>query len=276
VISARFAAVDQAAAFEEQEHWDRRLSTLLQSRPGRHLDVGDRRPLVCAETARIAGSHSSSSVTAGAQAIRRRGHSAVPVRRRRAGRSGLELPRQTAANFGFNLVWPVSRLFREKRGPGTKGRRMQLLATYTFGQALLTVLEFMLLILWIWLAITVIMDLFRSHDLNGWKKAFWLVLIVLLPLLGVLIYVIARGDEMKAHGISDQRQQEIASIAELEDLKDRGILTDEEFQRVKRQRKLSQQAPPSPDDDIAELEGLRDRGLLTEEEFKRAKEKALA
>ena len=128
-----------------------------------------------------------------------------------------------------------------------------LLATYTFGQALLTVLEFMLLILWIWLAITVIMDLFRSHDLNGWKKAFWLVLIVLIPLLGVLIYVIARGDEMKAHGVSDQRQQEVASIAELEDLKDRGILTDEEFQRVKRQRKLSQQAPPSPDDDT-ELE----------------------
>lgn len=153
---------------------------------------------------------------------------------------------------------------------------MHLFADYTFGQALLTVLEFMLLILWIWLAITVITDVFRSHDLNGWKKAFWLVLIVLLPLLGVLIYVIARGDEMKAHQVSDQRVQEIASIAELEDLKDRGILTDEEFQRVNSQRKLSQQAPPSPDDDIAELEALRDRGLLTEEEFERAKKKALA
>jgi cytochrome c-type biogenesis protein CcmH/NrfG len=153
---------------------------------------------------------------------------------------------------------------------------MQLLADYSFGQALLTVLEFMLLILWIWLAITVIMDVFRSHDLNGWKKAFWLVLIVLLPLFGVLIYVIARGDEMQAHQVSDQRVQEIASIAELEDLKDRGILTDEEFQRAKSQRELSQQAPPSPDNDVAELEGLRDRGLLTEEEFERAKAKALA
>jgi hypothetical protein len=153
---------------------------------------------------------------------------------------------------------------------------MHLLATYTFGQALLTVLEFTLLILWLWLAITVIMDVFRSHDLNGWKKAFWLVLIVLLPLLGVLVYVIARGDEMKAHQISDQRQQEIAAIAELEDLRDRGILTDAEFQRVKSERKLSQQVPPSPDDDIAELEGLRDRGLLTDEEFNRAKGKALA
>jgi phospholipase D-like protein/putative oligomerization/nucleic acid binding protein len=153
---------------------------------------------------------------------------------------------------------------------------MPLIAAYTFGQVLLSVLEFMLLVLWIWLAITVIMDVFRSHDLNGWKKAFWLVLIVLLPLVGVLIYVIARGDELKAHKLSDERQQEIASIAELEDLRDRGILTDEELERAKRRRKLSLAAPPSPDDDIADLEALRDRGLLTEEEFEHAKGKALA
>jgi Phospholipase_D-nuclease N-terminal/Short C-terminal domain len=153
---------------------------------------------------------------------------------------------------------------------------MQLFATYTFGQALLTVLELALLFLWIWLAITVVIDLFRSHDLSGWAKAGWLVLIVLVPLLGVLVYVITRSDKMKAHQVSDARQQEIASIAELADLKDRGILTDEEFRRVSRQRRLSQSAPPSPDDDVAELEGLRDRGLLTEEEFKRAREKALA
>jgi ABC-type multidrug transport system fused ATPase/permease subunit len=153
---------------------------------------------------------------------------------------------------------------------------MQLLATYTFGQALLTVLELALLFLWIWIAITVVIDIFRSHDLSGWAKAGWLVLIVLLPLLGVLIYVIARSDQMKAHRVSDERQQEIASVAELEDLKDRGILSDQEFQRVERQRKLSQQAPPSPDNDVAQLESLRDRGLLTEDEFKRAKERALA
>ncbi len=58
------------------------------------------------------------------------------------------------------------------------------------------------------------------------------MLIVLLPLLGVLIYVIARGDEMKAHAVSDQRQQEIASIAALEGLRDRGLLTEEEFKRA--------------------------------------------
>ena len=87
----------------------------------------------------------------------------------------------------------------------------------------------------------------------------------------MLIYVIARSDKMKAHQVSDARQQEIASIAELADLKDRGILTDAEFQRIKGQRQLSQEPPPSPDDDIAELESLKDRGLLTEEEFQSAR-----
>jgi hypothetical protein len=153
---------------------------------------------------------------------------------------------------------------------------MQLFATYTFGQTLLTVLELALVVLWIWLAVTVVIDVLRSHDLSGWAKAAWLVLIVLLPLLGVLVYIIARNDKMKAHQVSDARQQEIASIAELADLKDRGILTDEEFARVTAQRQLSRGAPPSPDEDIAELENLKERGLLSEEEFQRAKAKAMA
>jgi Phospholipase_D-nuclease N-terminal/Short C-terminal domain len=153
---------------------------------------------------------------------------------------------------------------------------MQLFATYTFGQALLTVLELALLVLWIWLAVTVVVDVFRSHDLTGWAKAGWLVLIILVPLLGVLVYVIARNDKMKAHQVSDGRQQEVAFIAEVEDLKNRGILTDEQFQRVTTQRKLSKEAPPSPDDDIAELETLKDAGLLSEDEFERAKSKASA
>ena len=153
---------------------------------------------------------------------------------------------------------------------------MHLLATYTFGQALLTVLELALLFLWIWLAVTVVMDVLRSHDLTGWAKAGWLVLIVLVPLLGVLIYVIARNDKMKAHQVSDERQQEVAFVAEVEDLKNRGILTDEQFQRVKAQRRLSTEAPPSPDDDIAELERLKEAGVLTEDEFQRARAKAMA
>lgn len=153
---------------------------------------------------------------------------------------------------------------------------MELLATYTFGQALLTVLEFALLILWIWLAVTVVVDVFRSHDLSGWAKAGWIVLIVLLPLLGVLIYVIARGDKMKAHEVSGERLQAQAFNADVEDLRDRGILTDEQVQRARSESKPITSARPSRDDDVAELEVLRDRGILSDEEFQRAKKKALS
>lgn len=153
---------------------------------------------------------------------------------------------------------------------------MELLATYTFGQALLTVLEFALLVLWIWLAVTVVVDVFRSHDLSGWAKAGWVVLIVLLPLLGVLIYVIARGDKMKAHEVSQERLQERAFISDVEDLRTRGILTDDEVQRARTKSQPITSARPSPDDDVAELEVLRDRGILSDEEFKSAKQRALA
>jgi predicted membrane channel-forming protein YqfA (hemolysin III family) len=115
---------------------------------------------------------------------------------------------------------------------------MELFATYTFGQALLTVLEFALLFLWIAMAVTVVVDIFRSHDLSGWAKAGWIVLIVLLPLVGVLIYAIARGDNMKAHEVSGERLQARAFIADAEDLRDRGVLSDEEFQHAK-QRALA-------------------------------------
>ncbi|MFZ0379339.1 MAG: PLD nuclease N-terminal domain-containing protein [Solirubrobacteraceae bacterium] len=153
---------------------------------------------------------------------------------------------------------------------------MEMLATYTFGQALLTVLEFALLCLWIWAAVTVVIDVMRSHDLSGWAKAAWIALIIVIPLLGVLVYVIARGDKMKAHEISGQRLQERAFIADVEDLRDRGILTDQEVQRARSKSQPTTDARPSPDDDAAELEVLRDRGILSDEEFKSAKQRALA
>ena len=130
--------------------------------------------------------------------------------------------------------------------------------------------------LWIWIAVTVVVDIFRSHDLSGWAKAGWIVLIVLLPLLGVLIYVIARGDNMKAHEVSGERQQERAFNADVEDLRDRGILTAEQVQRARSRSQPITGARPSPDDDVAELEVLRDRGILSDEEFQHAKQRALA
>ena len=71
---------------------------------------------------------------------------------------------------------------------------------YSFGEALLTVLEVAVLLVWIWVAITVIADLFKGGDLSGAAKAGWILPIVLTPLVGVLLYVVARGDTMKGHG----------------------------------------------------------------------------
>jgi Phospholipase_D-nuclease N-terminal/Short C-terminal domain len=127
-----------------------------------------------------------------------------------------------------------------------------MVATYTFGQALLTVLEFALLFMWIWVAISVVTDVFRSKDLSGGAKAAWVLLIVIVPLFGVLVYLIARGDKMREHELVDQRDEETAA------------------------RSYIRSAAATPADDITELEHLKDRGIIDEAEFRRAKEKALA
>src|SRR5579864_5726351 len=79
-----------------------------------------------------------------------------------------------------------------------------LLATFTFGDALLTTLEFAFLFLWIWIAVGVVFDVFRSHDLSNGAKALWLLFIFLLPLLGVLMYLLVRGHTMHEHRAADQ------------------------------------------------------------------------
>jgi uncharacterized membrane protein YcjF (UPF0283 family) len=129
---------------------------------------------------------------------------------------------------------------------------MPVLASFTFGDALLTALELALLFIWIWIAIGVVVDIFRSHDLSGWAKAAWLLLIVILPMIGVLIYLIARGHKMSEHAVRHAEAQDAAF------------------------RTYVRSAAVSPADDIAKLEDLRSRGVLSDEEFERAKTKALA
>jgi hypothetical protein len=143
---------------------------------------------------------------------------------------------------------------------------MRVLASITFGQVLLTVLEIALLATWIWVAVSVITDVYRSPDLSPAAKAGWIFVIVLIPLVGVMLYVIARGEKMSEHEIGGERQ--------LADLRDREVLTDDEFRRASERRKGRTAA--SRADDIAALEALRDQGVLTDDEFKRAKEKAAA
>ena len=115
----------------------------------------------------------------------------------------------------------------------------------------LTMLYFFLFVIWIWLLIMVFMDIFRSHDLGGWSKALWAIFIIILPFLGVFIYLIARGGKMHERAAQEAAQQQKAfdqyvkeaagtsgastadQLSKLSDLKSQGVLTDTEFEAQK-------------------------------------------
>jgi hypothetical protein len=122
------------------------------------------------------------------------------------------------------------------------------LAEYTFGQALLTVLEIFLLVAWFWILITVISDLFRDHEMSGWGKAAWVFFLIVLPFLGTLIYLIARGEGMRERTIKEQAEarkhfdsyvretagtSSVDELHKLSELKQRGDISQEEFERAK-------------------------------------------
>ena len=117
-----------------------------------------------------------------------------------------------------------------------------------------TILMVFLWVLWFWVLITVFIDLFRSRDLSGWAKALWFVFILVLPLIGVLVYLIARGGKMHEHA---------AREAELQD---------QQFRRYVQEAAGSQGSA----DRLAKLADLRDRGVITAGEFEREKAKILA
>ncbi len=112
-----------------------------------------------------------------------------------------------------------------------------------------TMLWFFLFFIWIWILITVFADIFRSHDIGGFAKALWVIFVIIVPFLGVLIYLIARGKGMHEREVqrADRQEQEFRGyvqdvagtsgtadqLAKLADLKDRGVLSDAEFEAEK-------------------------------------------
>jgi hypothetical protein len=114
-----------------------------------------------------------------------------------------------------------------------------------------TMLWLFLWIAWIVILFRVIVDIFRSHDMGGWGKALWTIFVVLLPFLGVFVYLIARGRSMTERDIEQARAQEAAfrsyvqdaagssgggtadELAKLADLRSRGVITDAEFEQQK-------------------------------------------
>jgi ABC-type multidrug transport system fused ATPase/permease subunit len=115
---------------------------------------------------------------------------------------------------------------------------------------------FFLWIIWIWILITVFIDIFRSHDLSGWAKTLWFLFVLFIPLIGVLVYLIARGGKMHEHAVRQAQQQ------------------DQEFRQYVQQAAAS--SPASTADQLSKLADLRDRGVISAEEFEREKAKVLA
>ncbi len=116
------------------------------------------------------------------------------------------------------------------------------MSSYPLLNVFLSMLWFFLWTLWIFLVVWIAVDIFRSDDLSGWAKAGWFVLVVLLPLLGVLVYLIARGANMHerqareyaSHVYDGQPGAGSASeLSRLADLRDRGVINDEEFRQGK-------------------------------------------
>jgi hypothetical protein len=126
-----------------------------------------------------------------------------------------------------------------------------LASSYPILDIFLTTLYFFLFVIWIWLLITVFIDVFRSHDMGGWAKALWVIFIIVLPFLGVFVYLIARGGKMHERAAQQAAQQQKAfdqyvkqaagtpgastadQLSKLADLKTQGVLTDAEFDAQK-------------------------------------------
>ncbi len=134
---------------------------------------------------------------------------------------------------------------------------MLLASSYSYPLlgAFWTIFIIFLWVLWFWILITVFIDIFRSHDLNGVEKTLWFLFVLIIPLVGVLVYLIARGGKMHEHAARDARAQDEAFRAYVQDA-------------------AGTQA--SPADQLAKLADLRDRGVITPEEFEREKAKILA
>jgi hypothetical protein len=134
---------------------------------------------------------------------------------------------------------------------------MLLASSYSYPLlgAFWTIFIIFLWVLWFWILITVFIDIFRSRDLSGVAKTLWFLFVLLIPLVGVLVYLIARGGKMHQHEVADAQAQDEAFRAYVQDA-------------------AGTQA--SPADQLAKLADLRDRGVITPEEFEREKAKILA
>jgi hypothetical protein len=121
---------------------------------------------------------------------------------------------------------------------------MLLAADWTFGDFLLAVIYVFAWVIVFWLIITVFVDVFRRHDISGWVKAFWVIFVIVFPLIGVLIYLITQHKGMADRSMQEARQsrdelrREVGfSVADeldkLERMKTEGKISEDEYQRMR-------------------------------------------
>ncbi|HVM63596.1 MAG TPA: SHOCT domain-containing protein [Acidimicrobiales bacterium] len=139
-----------------------------------------------------------------------------------------------------------------------------LAANWGTGQVFLSFLWFFLFFMWIWLAIMVFADIFRSKDMGGWAKALWCIFIIVAPFLGVFVYLIARGKKMGEHAQQDAAQQDAAMKAYIRD----AVATTPTASGAP--------AASSGDSQLAALTTLRDQGVIDNEEYQRMKARVTA
>jgi hypothetical protein len=125
-------------------------------------------------------------------------------------------------------------------------------AQWGTGQVFWSMLWFFLFFIWIWLLIVVFSDIFRSHDIGGFAKTMWVLFVIILPYLGVFVYLIARGHKMGEHAVQDAQARDAAMRAYVQDaagtttspaaelerlanLKAQGVIDDAEFEKLKAQ-----------------------------------------
>ena len=127
-------------------------------------------------------------------------------------------------------------------------------SSYPMAGVFWSIFIFFLWVIWIWILIWIFMDIFRSRDLSGGAKALWILFVIFLPMIGVLVYLIARGGKMHQHAVQDAQAQDQAARAYIREAA----------------------GPESSADQLAKLADLRSKGVITQEEFDREKAKVLA
>jgi hypothetical protein len=138
---------------------------------------------------------------------------------------------------------------------------MVVAAEWGTGQVFWSMVWFFLFFIWIYMLIAVFGDIFRSPDLGGWAKALWSVFIIVLPYLGVFVYLIARGRDMQERAMDRAGMRYGYAGGPTY-----GYAPDA----------MPTNGGGSPASEIGRLVDLRDRGAISDAEFERAKAKALA